>query len=88
MRTPHESPFWEEIHQALEAGVSELHLHCSLLFPQTSCQVQAMLNFVQHHSAWVPKQVNKCLELCQQREILSYSEVKILDQIFCVNFSA
>ncbi|KAH3881231.1 monoacylglycerol lipase abhd6-A-like [Dreissena polymorpha] len=57
MRTPNESPFWEEIHRALEAGVSELHLHCSLLFPQSSCQVRTMLDFVQHHSAWVPRQI-------------------------------
>ncbi|WAR26038.1 ABH6B-like protein, partial [Mya arenaria] len=57
MRTPIESPFWGDIHAALEQGMTNLHEKCTLLFPQSAHQVQDMLRFVQFNNSWVPKQI-------------------------------
>lgn len=57
MKTPKESPLWEQINHALEQKVEELHKACTLLFPTTAGQVQHMLHSVQYHNGWVPTQI-------------------------------
>lgn len=59
MKTPIQSPFWDQIHAALDKGVEDLHTSCDLLFPKTPSQVKCMLDFVQYHKSWVPSQILK-----------------------------
>ncbi|KAK3579077.1 hypothetical protein CHS0354_029937 [Potamilus streckersoni] len=57
MQTPYESPFWANMKTALDSGIEDIHDACSLLFPQTSDEVQSMLDFVQYHKMFVPTQI-------------------------------
>ncbi|KAL3853213.1 hypothetical protein ACJMK2_016770 [Sinanodonta woodiana] len=57
MQTPEESPFWSNMKNALESGIEDIHSACNLLFPQTSDEVQSMLDFVQYNKIFVPTQI-------------------------------
>lgn len=57
MKTPRETPFWQQMSAAIADGVEEIHTVCDLLFPLTAEDVRKMLDCVQHHNMWIPSQI-------------------------------
>ena len=58
MKTPVNSPFWMNLLEAIEDEVEEIHMTCDLLFPKTAAEVRKMMDHVNYHKMWVPKQVS------------------------------